>query len=141
MIKKIITAALAVTLTVGVAVTSAMAATYQHKNEAYSHTETGNEMKTMISGSTTGASTQASNSTGKYSRYIAVCVMEKNALTNATIKSNDATITTTNAGTGCGISRDYDNSYLYYVHQSLMTPGQSISFTIDSTYNIVRQES
>lgn len=140
MIKKIITAALAVTLTVGVAVTSAMAVDYQHKNEAYTHTETGNEMKTTISGSTTGASTQASNSTGKYSRYIEVSIMEKNKENNTTTKSNDATITTTNSGTGCGISRDYDESKLYYVHQSLMRPSVTVSFTIDSTYNIVYQD-
>lgn len=43
MLKKIIAAALAVVLTTGVAVTSAMAAIYQHKNETYSYTYTGNE--------------------------------------------------------------------------------------------------
>ena len=140
MIKKIITAALAVTLTVGVAVTSAMAVDYQHKNEAYSYTVNGNEMKTTISGSTGSASTQASNSTGKYSRYIEVSLMERDAEHHTIYKSTDNYITTTNAGTGCGMQRNASNPDLYYHHTSLMTPGQSISFTIDSTNYRIYQE-
>lgn len=140
LIKKIVSASVAVVLVAGTFVTTALAQTYQHKEESYSYTYKGNEMQTMISGSTSGASTQASNSTGKYERYIEVVVTEKNFKTNAKTKSNQSTITTVNAGTGCGIPRDYDNSNLYYVHQSLMKPGEEISFTIDSTYNVVYQE-
>lgn len=140
MLKKIIAAALAAVLTAGIAVTSVLAADYHHKNESYSYTYTGNEMKTTISASTTGASTQASNSTGKYSRYIEVSVMERDKDTHAIYKSNDASITTTNAGTGCGIQRNASNSSVYYHHMSLMTPGVDISFTIDSTSNRVYQD-
>ncbi len=140
LIKKIISASVAVILVVGTSVTTVMAQKYQHKEETYSYTYKGNEMQTMISGSTSGASTQASNSTGKYERYIEVCVTERNAETGAAIKSNASTITTKNAGTGCGIPRDYDSSKFYYVHQSLLKPSAENSYTIDSTYNEVWQQ-
>lgn len=144
MLKKIIAAALAVVLTAGVAVTSAMATSfsqmYQHKNASYNYTYTGNDMKTTINGSLSSASTSASNSTGKYSRYIEVCVMERDLQTHAILKNNDANVTTTNAGTGCGIQRNASNSNVYYQHMSLIKPSVENSYVIDSTNNFVYQK-
>lgn len=140
LIRKIVSASVAVVLAAGTFVTTAFAQTYQHKGESYSYSIKSNDMVTSVSGGQYNATTSAGISSGGNSRYLEVAVFEKDVDTGKTLDYADDSITSKNAGTGCTISRDYDSKGVFYVHQSLIKPSADNSYTISSTNTIIRQD-
>lgn len=139
-IKSIITAALAVTLTVGVAVTSAMAKeVYYHYNEDYNYSKTLNEMSYNVKGTSSYALSSTANFTYN-SRYIDSYVAEYNADTDVLINYAENSTTTTYGPTVSRVNRSADRDDFYYVHQGILKPSASNSYTIDSYWVDVYQE-
>lgn len=72
-------------------------------------------------------------------RYIKVSVECRNTANNAVITNQTNEITTKNAGTGIGIKRNKNNSYVYYIHRAKVKTDKDNQYTIDDVYYRINQ--
>ena len=92
-----------------------------------------------IKGDSSTAMTTAGKTESKFQRYIKVSVECRNTANNAVITNQTNEITTKNAGTGIGIKRNKNNSYVYYIHRVKVKTDKDNQYTIDDVYYRINQ--
>ena len=136
-IKKIVTGIVALAIVSTMAVTTAIATTSATKEvygQSYAYSgKLGNNsyVSWNIKGDSSTAMTTAGKTESKFQRYIKVSVECRNTANNE--------ITTKNAGTGIGIKRNKNNSYVYYIHRVKVKTDKDNQYTIDDVYYRINQ--
>lgn len=136
--KKIVSITLLSIMTMLVLSTTAMAVTLNKYYLAYNYSGTGNEMKWVVKGTETKVRTKATNPTS-YSRYVEAVVTKRQRGTGKYISSKSDTNTGKQMYANAAMSRTLSNSNIYYVHQALLKPSVTNSYTIDSIYYEIYQ--
>lgn len=117
MTKKIVALLTVLTIICTAAITSAFAYTRKEAyGQDYQYTGTNSNVKWTFSGTSSTASTNASNSSGTVSKYMYVYVGRHYAEGNVCLNYQESDIETPNAGAGVGIQRDRTNDKVYYKH-------------------------